>query len=271
MFVLVKKDEVDAKLNGLIGAKAWVSIWNNDKKEEKTIPSNFYWENDSLFIIIKRLPEFFIKDSGLFISFDILGVHFFAKCLVFSNSDSSELMVLQILNGIFKVEKRKNERLLTYPHRQVILHLPTRNKSSENNNVVYLNQEESEQIRMMKQYREKFNECILEGAVCKGHRVLDISTNGIAFLVNRNEGSDIIENKEYKKALLEFGGNRLEIINLKIHYKVDIILPNFAGINMQKIGASIEKMNDHLETQIISLIGQEQGHSLKNEFEKFIK
>jgi hypothetical protein len=171
--------------------------------------------------------------------------------------------LFKISKKIYRYEKRRKDRLLTYPHRQVYLCLINSVAPTENSNVVTLQKGGDVLKKLYYQLNPE------EAVGVRKLRVLDISVEGISFLVGKGE-TKFLEHDDVSFEI-EFNNQRFPISLDQQLYSVSYLDIYSKSSSLRKIGATYsgsEKLQELIEHYLHddSLI----RFDVKHGFEDFI-
>lgn len=268
-FILLTPEESVNKVSMLSLTDEGVRIWkkNSPPYSVKCIGKATLADNgiEINFSTVEAVDE--ISNSELMFSFNSNGVKFFGKGNIKEVYDNSILFVMD--KNIYRCEKRKNERLLTYPLYKVYSLFSF--KTKENGNITYINRPSENEDKFFNVYLN--NKVVTDSSKgpLSGLRVLDISKTGVSFIANLKE-SNFFKNGEKKEFYIEFDGTIFTSIEGTVVYVVDYIDPRFSGIRMYKVGINFTQMNPELETKINITLGKNlDSGELDSQFESFLK
>ncbi len=264
-FVVLDKTEFLSKLKRLCQGATSLHVWKRGEKNFFVVPHlveekgagnvllHFTPKQELTFGVGQELLFYFIQNS----------VQYFSSGNLVKRETG---WGLEITGEAFKREKRKNERLLTFPHHQVFVYFDFK-KNQSPANVVFLDQG----LGKKKSILEKFlkQNTSVEGFT--GFRILDVSQSGFSFTVSKNEKQHLNEGITYP-VQLHFDGLIFEIAEIKVVHSVDYIDPRFGHVPMFKVGAQMLKTNELLSNKIAAMLGEESKRvELSSEFENFFK
>ena len=276
-FLELEIEEVITKIQMLADNKEVVKIWT------KGNDSSFYRLCD---LLVLKLPDksdvlmsFFSegedRDATLigkkaFISFHFNEVDYFAEGMMIKD-ESNDKIILRLEGKVYRSEKRGNERLITFPHHQVYAYFKI--IQQEESNVVSINRTDEKEYKDFKvkqktDLKEKLSRKIDDLEDLVGFRTLDISKNGIAFVVGENESIHFKEEKKLSFYIL-FNNEVFLIKGSKLVYKVNY-LSGSENQNRLKIGLTYnpsEKLTNHLS----EVLSKSSSPDLtQKEFEDFV-
>lgn len=218
------------------------------------------------------------KSKDLYIQFSLNGVEYFTKGKVVEVLGNEDFW-FELNPHVFKVEKRENERLLTYPHYQVYAYFKIR-KNPDAGNLIFLNKHIENNHQAFKKFQELSNEEILEAQdrvesdqedELIGFRVLDLSSTGVSFLVNEREKNYFKKNEDMLNVTLLFEKDVFNLNSAKMIYNVDYVNPRVGNLPMGKIGFTFAK-DENLASMVEKLIEETNSEAnIQKDFENFVE
>lgn len=264
-FVVLDKTEFLSKLKRLCQGAANIHLWKRGEKATSAV-AHFVEEKGSGNLLLHFTP----KDEMIYSVGQEILFYFIQNSVQYFSSGNLKRQengwALEVIGEVFKREKRKNERLLTFPHHQVFVYFNFQKKQSPNN-VIFLDQGLGSKKRILEKFLKRSDQT--DGMT--GFRVLDISLNGFSFTISKNEKLHFKEGAT-EAIQLHFNGLIYEISDVKIIHFVDYIDPRFGHVPMQKVGVHMLKPNELLRDKITQMLGEESKRvELSSEFENFFK
>ena len=134
------------------------------------------------------------KPKDLLVQFNIRGIDYYTKGKVVEVLGNEDFW-LELSPHVFKIEKRGNERLLTYPHFHVYTYFKLSVDSNESN-LIFINKQIESNHQVFQKFKKLTDDEILKlqdsvDSEIKeeliGFRVLDVSYKGIAFISSESE------------------------------------------------------------------------------------
>ena len=258
-FVELKWDELADRLSDLAKARGEVKLWSKGDAPDLCIVINSHSDNEQDNTQQLRLKNDSYNQSAVnkeyFLQFSLDSVEYFAKGNIVEILSDGEFWI-EMNPHVFRVEKRQNERLSVFPKFQSYVYF---NVDKQADNIVFLDKhlERNHQIfnRFKKLTEKEFLEVqdsmegVTSGEVL-GFRVLDLSSNGVAFLANNKEALYFNGNNSFELTL-SFEDKKFSISNAQVVYNVDYINPRARGVKMHKVGltfpsnAELSKIIDH--------------------------
>lgn len=264
-FVVLDKTEFSLKLKRLCQSQGMFHAWKRGEKQFSLIPQKvedkgsgniqLYFSSKSELMINpgQELLFYFVQNS----------VQYFSSGNLLKNDEG---FALEILGQTFKREKRKNERLLTFPHHQVFAYFQL-SKEAPAGNVVFFDKT----LEKKKSFLEKFLKRTDPHEGLTGFRVLDVSQNGFSFTASKAE-RELFKEDIHHQTQLHFNGYIFELDDVKIVHSCDYIDPRFGHVPMFKLGVEILKINELLNEKIQAMLGEESKRvEISSEFENFFK
>jgi hypothetical protein len=274
-FLELSIDEVVNKLQILANNKEVVKVWAKGEESSfyRLCDILFLNNNDKYELLLSFFSEGEDQDATLvgkraYISFHFNDVDYFAEGLMI-HDQSNDKMVLKLEGSVYRSEKRDNERLITFPHYQVYAYFKIITKSEEN----VLPFKKSDELPNYKEkqkedLKKKLSEKVKSIDDLVGFRTLDISRNGIAFVVNTNEEKHFKEDKKVSFYIL-FNNEIFLVKGAKLVYKVDY-LNSGEEKNTYKVGLTynpVPELTKHLSDLLYQSSQTDLG---QKEFEDFI-
>jgi len=281
-FVELEWKELSEDISSLVASKAEVKIWEKgDLPDLCEVVNSHSNDEGEAFCQQLRLRLGKVDDSwktkDLFLQFSLGGLDYFTKGKIVEVLGNEDFW-FEMNPHVFKMEKRGDERLLTYPNFQVYSYFKVQ-KQVNTENLIFLNKHIEENHQAFKKFQELSNEEILDAQdrvesdqedELIGFRALDISSSGIAFLVNEKEkayfGSDVGE----LNITLLFEKSVFKLSNAKMVYNVDYVNPRMGNLPMAKIGFTFDE-NPDLSILIAQKIKETGGGDAHKDFENFVE
>ena len=264
-FVVLDKTEFSLKLKRLCQSQGMFYAWKRGEKQFPLVPHkvedrgsgnihlHFTAKTELTLAPGQELLFYFVQKS----------VQFFSSGNLVKNDEG---WTLEILGQTFKREKRKNERLLTFPHQQVFVYFQV-SKETPAGNVVFFDKT----LEKKKSFLEKFLKRTDSQEGITGFRVLDISQNGFSFTASKAE-RNLFKEDERHQVQLHFNGYIFDLSEVKIVHACDYIDPRFGHVPMFKLGVEILKGDELLNEKIQAMLGEESKRvEISSEFENFFK
>ncbi len=280
-FVELDWAELTEDISSLVASHAQVKLWEKgdlpDLCEVVNSHSNEEGEEfcQQLRLRLGKVDESWMS-KDLFMQFSLGGLDYFTKGKVVEVLGNEDFW-FEMNPHVFKMEKRGDERLLTYPNFQVYAYFKIQ-KQVNTENLIFINKHVEDNHKAFRKFQELSNEEILEAQdrvesdqedELIGFRALDISSSGIAFLVNEKEksyfGSDLGE----LNITLLFDKDVFKLSNAKMVYNVDYVNPRMGNLPMAKIGFTFDDNTDL--TKLVELkIKESGGDEAHKDFENFV-
>lgn len=268
-FIKLTQKEVQARISQLVLQRAQAKIW---KKREKHISCEFeaYNIDEGLVITFRKVVvDSSWNNKNILIQFTFNHVDYFAKGQVVKVKDPDGLKV-SIGKYIYKTEKRENERLLTFPHYQAYAYFKLYESSGEN--VLSFNQRKATNIESF----ERFNNSIEQLQKKKkteigeliGFRVLDLSRQGVSFLIDAKSKHLFQEVNEVTFSLM-IEGEMFTLNEGKLIYLVDYLSGHQSSNHKFKVGLVFKPITE-FESKLLSLLEERKDMGLiRTQFEEF--
>lgn len=264
--------ERDAVLSELAKTGEFLTIWIKTSSGKNFFKCKGFSAHSSLLELIPRESGKFenLDKKEVLVSFFLKSMQFFLSGN-FSIDKANQTYLLKCSLKMFKFERRKNFRLITFPIHSVRFHMkyPRENKP---NNVVSL-RPKGEQTKLFQKFLELVND---KTEVKKNYeasfRVQDLSTTGLSFVIGELESRVISEGLILDNSLLEFNDKKYVIPSSKIVYLMDYIDPAKPGIKFFKVGVAFQNLDLALDNELSMHINKEIRELDSNKvFEDFLK
>ena len=273
-FLKLNLQELINKLALAIQDSTKIVFWkHNPRYYEGQLISHHYKPN-SLRVVLKFdfLPVQ-ITDFDICLNFSLNEVEYFIKAKVLVQNEEEKILELEIQEPAYRVEKRLQERIITYPRYQCFLYIRYENEKSEEN-VLFLSKKDTQENAFFKKLSAKNTvQAEVEDEEVYGLRVEDINADGLAGIASVAEYEEIL--KPFKSrtfsAVLMFETKSFTLSDIKMVYSMDYISPYFNNIKMKKLGfafkhsASLKRELEDLTGTVLELT------DYRSEFEEFIK
>jgi len=259
-FLKLKTSEVILKLKGFVKDKSTAKIWIGknlsiyrvceiNEKSPRNIELVFFSEaeDDALFM-----------EKEVCFNFSAHNVDYFGKAKFRSVENDKISIVLK--EDIFRLEKRDNERVLTYPRYKSFFCIKGEKEHKSLDNVVFLNkkQEKKVQKEVSKDHliNEKIHSLLLQKVEnpedYTNFRILDLSESGMSVLINAQDKDKIGDNHDC--AIVTFEKELFFVENIEIIYDVPYI-SNDLNHQMVKVGIQFD-FNEKIKTKADLLLGE---------------
>jgi hypothetical protein len=218
------------------------------------------------------------KVKNILVQFNIRGVDYYTKGKVVEVLGNEDFW-LELSPHVFKIEKRENERLLTYPHFHVYTYFKLSTDSSVSN-LIFINKQIETNHHVFQKFKKLTDDEILKlqdsvepelNEELIGFRVLDVSYKGIAFISNQKEKEYFEESDKTFEMTLMFSGEVYNLRKAKIIYNVDYVNPRAGIVPMSKIGFEFEHNHDLRRKIKMNIDESSDDGQDQKDFEDFIK
>lgn len=268
-FIKLTQKEVQARISQLVLQRAPIKLW---KKKEKHHSCQFesYNNEDGLMLGISHIKaDSTWLDKKVLIQFTFNNVDYFAKGQVKKVKDPG-LLKIAIDKYIYKTEKRENERLLTFPHYQAYAYFKLFEDSDQN--VLSFNQRKVVDLESYEKFNNKVEQLKkktkTEVGELIGFRVLDISQNGISFLIDIRSKPLFQDMKGISFSLM-IDGEMFSLSEGKLVYLVDYLSGKMSGEHKYKVGLTFEP-SEEFKHKLFSLLEERRDMGLvRKQFEDF--
>lgn len=280
-FIKLNKEELSTKIALLVSENQKIILWKKSPRHYETHIISFNKSNDQYKILLKT-ENFYLNlnNEVVCLSFMQREMKYFLKGKVLSQDLENSRIEILLDDVCFRAEKRRKERLLTYPIYEVYVYLKYEKPAPTN--LVYFNKKDKQQNDFLSQIDnlEKSKMQALSddleldnGEDLLGFRVEDLSSGGLSFFSTARELEKIQETIENNKfnLTLNFEGKIYNLENLSLVYQVNYINSNLSNLPMYKVGI---RFNHHEELK--KLVEKHVGvvvelEDFQKEFEEFIK
>ncbi len=270
-FILIEESEIQSVLHRVVKNKGQATIWCEKLRPYEIKINEINIIKDKFVLNISSVNlnpndenktsfKFFIKISNL---------HFFSKCEI---NLSQTIPTLTLDNNVYKYEKRKNERLLTFPHRSIYINyiFPEIKKESSENVFNLMEKNSKKNIKTFKQIKKDEEQLLGE---VKSFRCLDLSFDGVSFIVNSIE-KDAVKNL-YKTGApsvsIGIDSQTIEVKKTELRYSVNYIDPRTNISSMYKMAIFFPESNEKLKSIIKNYLEPpNEKIILENEFDFFL-
>lgn len=250
-------------------SKPDIVIWKKGENKKYKLKACDFVRSKAELQLLKDCPKDFLESSVLY-SFELSGLSFFGRAKIIQRLDNQYW--LECNEELFKSERRKNFRLLTYPHHKVYINFKIGKEKIKSSNVLSIKGGAGGQTALFNNFLELLEqkEPTFDAGEYLRFRVIDISVTGLAFQFGKIE-AEFFEDLEFifKNSILEFNDEVLTIPELKVLYVQD----GFAldqKTSITKAGSAFVNMDTNLDEELSFLINKTL-RSVESEFEGFLK
>lgn len=273
-FLKLNLQELINKLALAIQDSTKIVFWKHNPRYYEGYLLSHHYSPDNLRVVLKFdfLPVQ-MTDFEICLNFSLNEVEYFIKAKVHLQSEEEKILELEILEPAYRVEKRLQERILTYPRYQCFLYI-RHEKEKSDENVLFLNKKDNQENAFFKKLSAKNSiHTETDDEEVYGLRVEDINADGLAGISSVTEYEEILKpfkNKTFN-AVLMFETKSFTLSDIKMVYAMDYISPFFNNIKMKKLGFSF-KHSASLKRELEDLTGTVlELTDYRSEFEEFIK
>ena len=279
-FIKIKEAEIKKKFSEVAIQKGHVKVWKSGEgKALDSVLESVDGSEEELPIKVTlsmkaKVEEGSLKNQELFIYFTIKKSKFFSKGTVESvEGEGTVKLVLE--NDLYKLDQRKSKRISTFPGHRVYSYL----KIQEGNKgeVIHLNRPKDHLHNFFKSFQKQvlnsqFNDSsplekdFMDDYI--GFRVLDLSNDGLSFLLNHIEADYFKKLTASFKMILNFNGKEDTIEGCSISYLIPYINPSLGNLSLFKLGLSFKKIDGLIDRPVAE--DQESGAELAR-FASFMK
>ena len=279
-FIKIKEAEVKKKFSEVAIQKGHVKVWESGKERalDCTLESLSDSEKEQPIKISLRIIEDIdtksLNGKELFIYFSIKKSKFFSKGRVENIEDAANVKL--VLDGeLYKLDQRKSKRITTFPSHRVYSYIKI--QEGGGGEVIHLNRPKDHLHNFFKNFQKQvlhsqFNSSnplekdFMDDYI--GFRVLDLSNDGLSFLLNHIEADYFKKLKRSFKMILNFNGKEDVIENCSISYLIPYVNPSLGSLSLYKLGLSFKKIDGLIERPMEE--DQENGAELAR-FASFMK
>ena len=258
-FIKIKETEVKKKFSEVAIQKGHIKVWESGEERalDCILDSVVEPEEDqSVKISLKMKHEADIKGlkgKELFIYFAIKKSKFFSKGRV--DGIENENNIKLVLDGeLYKLDQRKSKRITTFPSHRVYSYIKI--QEGGGGEVIHLNRPKDHLHNFFKNFQKQvlhsqFNSSnplekdFMDDYI--GFRVLDLSNDGLSFLLNHIEADYFKKLKKSFKMILNFNGKEDVIENCSISYLIPYVNPSLGSLSLYKLGLSFKKIDGLIE------------------------
>ena len=237
-FIKSNVREVLVRLAGYASHGGIVTIWDDISELFSLKLVNFECKHQLMLMCKFEDKNKKLDLLNVHVHMKIKNVNFFSSGIL-AQKENDEY-VIQKLENVYRFEKRKNDRLLSFPHRKIYIYF---NMVAENDdgNVISLNRLTGNKDEVFEEfakvvYGDKF--IGNDGTPMTGFRILDISEDGASFLANDREKDYFTGNSSFSNIRLDFNGRIFSFASVKVKNVVDYIDPRSINVPMYKVGVT---------------------------------
>jgi hypothetical protein len=222
-FVKLKSDEIESKLRQLARLhEIEIQVWIKGESKKTIFFCKSFEINTFQLNLISNESYKHLLNKNILYSFQLGPLLFFGRSKLETNGAG---LFLNCKDDLYRRERRKNFRLLTYPVYKIFARFYDDTKY-EGENVINFKTRMS-QTGLFKNFLK-----IIGGGyddVALGEfkqRVIDISVTGMSFLIGEVEKDFFVQDAHYEDIRVEFMDETIEIPRGKIIYIIDSVLGN---------------------------------------------
>jgi hypothetical protein len=257
--------EKDSRMEIVAREGVKIMIWKKGEKDRETFKGSAY-SKDRKALELSGDTETKLVGSEVLYGFTLNGLSYFGKGKIVKVG----LIELDCHNDLFKSEKRKNYRLLTYPHKKVFLKIKTDLKAEDSKGNVVDFRTGVSQTALFKNFIELMGltDDELENDGYFSFRVLDLSVAGISVIVNDASKDIFSTGKEFTNLILKINGITITIPRARSLYLVDMVSQNTKQ-RLKKVALEFQDVDLTLDTKLSGIINTSL-RNFENDFEDFI-
>ncbi len=269
-FKALNESEKLSKLSQLsLLEKPLIIVWKKGTQNKHKLYVTDFIRMRTELMFTKNFPKDLIGEKLLY-TFELNGLSFFGQGEALSRTNAQVSILCNL--ELYKSERRKNFRLLTFPHHTVYINLKIGKDIIETSNVLSFRGTSAGQTGIFKNFLNMLEEeePKFDTTQYLRFRVLDISVTGLAFQFGKIE-EELFKSLSdtFTTSILEFNGKMITIPELKILYhQKSTALDKKTPIT--KAGVAFENIDTNLDEDLAHIINQSL-RSVESEFEGFIK
>lgn len=258
--VLIEKR---SKLSFVANQKVEITIWKKTSSVKFKALADIFIVED-LKLVLTPNTEFDRSLKEVLYNFSINGVSFFGKASI-ENIDNK--ISLNCEEELYKSERRKNYRLLTYPHHKAYAELNFENTEKIENNVININTKKST-TGLFKNFLELVDDNDERNTkrTVLSFRVFDLSVTGVALLFDKIENDILKEKNIISNLVIKLDTHRFLVEKAEVKYIST--LKGTSGYG-HKAGIHFLEMDTNLDSEIGFIINKFLRDTDK-EFEDFL-
>ncbi len=258
-FIKIKEAEVKKKFSEVAIQKGHVKAWESGKEKALDCVLDSLGDaekEESIKITLKMKEEASVKDlrgKELFIYFSIKKSKFFSKGRVESIENDTNLK-LALDGDLYKLDQRRSKRITTFPSHRVYSYIKIQEGSGAE--VIHLNRPKDHLHNFFKNFQKQvlhsqFNSSnplekdFMDDYI--GFRVLDLSNDGLSFLLNHIEADYLKKLKKSFKMILNFNGKEDVIEDCSVSYLIPYVNSSLGSLSLFKVGLSFKKIEGLIE------------------------
>ena len=238
-FLRFSLSEVAGKISLAIVNNILASVWKKGEKSVEYVIDDLRLNK----VTLKGDVEKYSQGEFLFFSFILRENGYFFRGEIIEVADGS--ITLELEDRVFRSDRRKEERLLTFPHYNAYVYFRLED-NNEGNILSFKKTEDGERKHLESFVRDKRLLAGIEEDLI-GFRVLDISLNGLSFLTSLSEAKFFSEGRE--KNLPEgfvfmIEGENFNLSLEEVLHLTDFINPRGSAIPTKKVAVSFRQDAD---------------------------
>lgn len=263
-FSRLSEREKLSKLNLIVKNKVKITVWEKGKKNCKIFEA---FDLEDKVLKIKTKQSRFAQENVLYF-FDLKGLSFFGIGRFIYNDDDDEDISLDCSSILYKLERRLNFRMLSFPHHNIYLCIKTGTFESQSNVIeLKLGRSIDDLFReFLEQINDKDDVKIRDGYV--PFRVMDMSIGGLSLHISELEKDLFVIGKNLGKVYIIFNGEEVSIPDVKIVY-LKKIKSQTRNLDVIKVGVQFLEVDSKIEHKLGHLV-YDAVREFTSEFENFI-
>lgn len=257
--------EKASKIHQVAKEKGSVTMWEKGSPQRLSVNIHYFDKNENKLYLANKETKLVGKD--ILYSFSLAGLSFFGQAKL--TKVGSEL-VMDCKGDLFKTERRKNFRLLTYPAHSVYVAIKLEGYA-EQSNVIQM-QTGMSQTGLFNKFLNMIGD--EEGQKFEtGYvpiRVQDISVTGLGIVVGEIEKEFIQQGMRTGPLHIDFGNERIIVDDAEVVYIVEAIT-GLSNSKAYKVGIHFLNVTEEVDGKLGARINSLIRVTDDKEFEDFIK
>ena len=261
---LTNKEKV-SKLLSIAREKGEVTIWEKGGSARRSTPTQYFDRKEyHLHLDLKRSS---LVDKEILYSFKLTGLSFFGKGKLI---EVGKELAIECRQDLFKTERRKNFRLLTYPAHSVFAAFKLEGYA-EQSNVISMQTKMSQTglfNKFLNLIEDQDDNKFETGYV--PIRVQDISVTGLAIMIGEIEKEFFQTRSKTGPIFIDLGDEPVKVEDSEVVYAVESI-PGISNSRTYKVGIKFLDVSEDVDGKLSSRINSLIRVREDKEFEEFIK
>lgn len=250
-------------------SKPDIVIWKKGESKKHKLKVSDFIRSKAEIKFTQDCPKEFL-DSLVLFSFDLNGLSLFGRGKIIQRLDNQYWLVCK--EELFKSERRKNFRLLTYPHHKVYINFKIGKEKIKSSNVLSIKGGTGGQTALFTNFLDMLEdkEPTFDASEYLRFRVIDISVTGLAFQFGKIE-AEFFQDLEFvfENSIIEFNDKILTIPEIQVLYMQEGYALD-KKTTITKAGAAFVNLDTNLDEELSFLINKTL-RNIESEFEGFLK